>query len=303
MRSDLLETKLELNRQTRGLVDSFSSHREKVMQLIDATIKDLSPEGVDSLQALIVLGAGNCLDIELAKLADGFETIHLVDLDQHAVTTAVAESGIADSKVRIHAPVDVAEPLLSLTSRDVQSEVENPEHFLKVLQHLSAEGAAPEVPEADVVVSLCVLSQVFDTLMQLTEQTHPSFEKLLRAVRIGHLRRMLSMIRKGGVGILITDLVSSETAPELKNTTPEDLHDVVRKLVNNRNFFSGTNPGATIADLNLLSKLPDGPESVHTLDPWLWHLGERTYAVYGLRFQRKLPLQESSVPTPEEYSN
>jgi hypothetical protein len=74
---------------------------------------------------------------------------------------------------------------------------------------------------------------------------------------------MLNMLRPCGVAIFITDIVSSDSAPQLTSVEP--------------------------ADLNVLSRLPDGPDTVHTLDPWLWHVGNRVYAVYGMRIQRKLP--------------
>ena len=54
-----------------------------------------------------------------------------------------------------------------------------------------------------------------------------------------------------------------------------------------------------ISDLNLLSRLPKGPESVHTFDPWPWHLGDRTYAVYALRIQKKLPVEEVEMEIPD----
>jgi hypothetical protein len=100
---------------------------------------------------------------------------------------------------------------------------------------------------------------------------------------------MLNMLRPGGVAIFITDIVSSDSAPQLTSVEPADLSDLVKKLVEEQNFFSGTNPANVLADLNVLSRLPDGPDTVHTLDPWLWHVGNRVYAVYGMRIQRKLP--------------
>ena len=162
----------------------------------------------------------------------------------------------------------------------------------ELLQQLASGNGVADVPESDVVVSLCVMSQLFDSLQQLVTEDHPLFANLLQAVRIGHLRRMLSMLRRGGVAILVSDIVSSDTAPELKSSTPETLPSLVRQLVGSGNFFSGTNPANVLRDLNILSHLPDGAESVHTIDPWLWHLGERAYAVYGLRIQKKLPVEE-----------
>ena len=49
-------------------------------------------------------------------------------------------------------------------------------------------------------------------------------------------------------------------------------------------------------DLNVLSRLPSGPETVHTIDPWLWDVGQRRYAVYALRIQKRIPLPVEEMP-------
>ena len=289
MRTDLVEANVERNRQTRGLSDSYQAHRERVMQLIEATVRDLKEDSSKKCSSVVLIGPGNCLDVDVVRLAELFETIHFVDVDAEAVQNSVNESGLSGDVGRIHAPEDIAEPLLSLTGRDLSSDAESSERLLEVLQALSSENAVADVPEADVVVSLCVLSQVLESLQRIIHQNHAMFESVVKAIRVGHLRRMLSMLRRGGVGILVSDVVSSETAPDLTITDDAELPVLVKKLVNEGNFFSGTNPSTMINDLNLLSRLPNGPETVHTIDPWRWTLNDRTYAVYAMRIQKKLP--------------
>ena len=109
------------------------------------------------------------------------------------------------------------------------------------------------------------------------------------------------MLRPGGVAILISDVVSSVTAPELVDTDDSELPELVRKLVGTQNFFSGTNPATVLAELNLLTKTAGGPESVHTVDPWKWQPGERTFAVYGMRIQKTRP--DSDEPAAEFPAN
>lgn len=289
MRTDLIQLNVEHNRSTESLREAFAAHRDMVMKLISATVKDLTGTADGKLSSVVLLGSGNANDIDLKQLTEMFKTLHLVDLDPGAVRKSVDDASLQAEQYQLHSPVDVAEPLLSLTSRDFAVEEDKRDHVLKVLQALASPNGVEEVPEADVAVSLCVFSQILESLQRIIDSRHPSFGHALKSVRLGHLRRMLNMLRPGGVAIFITDIVSSDSARQLMSVEPADLPDLVKQLVEEQNFFSGTNPANVLADLNMLSRLPDGPDTVHTLDPWLWHVGNRVYAVYGMRIQRKLP--------------
>ncbi len=299
MRQDFLNENLKRNRETAGLKDSYQNHREQVMKLIEASVRDLTETADEKCSSIILLGAGNCLDVDLKTLAERIDKIHLVDLDAAAVTAAVERAGIAD-QCEIVAPADIAEPLLSLTTRDFRADADNREHSLKVLQALTSEDGVPDVPPADIVVSLCTFSQIVHTFGSLVAAEEQMFGHGVKALRMGHLRRLLSMVRPGGVAVFVSDVVSSDTSEELKTATIETTPALVRNLVNDGNFFSGTNPALMLADLNLLTRLPGGPESVHTIDPWPWHLGERSYAVYAFRIQKSLPVEESAEESSED---
>ncbi|MCR9198383.1 MAG: hypothetical protein NXI04_07065 [Planctomycetaceae bacterium] len=298
MRSDLISLNCQRNQETAGLADSYASHREHVMRLVKATVSQLSPD-TGKCSSVVLLGSGNCHDVDLTQLAELFDAIHMVDVDDIASREAVAVSGVDESQVTFHAPQDIAEPLMSLTSRDFEPEEENREHCINVLQALSSENGVADVPEADVVLSLCVYTQLVDSLAHIVHREHPAFQNALKAVRIGHLRRLVSMLRTGGVAIFVTDVVSSLTAPELNSATEDSLPDIIRDLVSKQNFFTGTSPAMVLNDLNVLSRLPSGPETVHTIDPWIWNLADRRYAVYALRIQKRIPLPEVEMPAEE----
>jgi hypothetical protein len=289
MRSDLIRTHIERNRETECLSEAYTGHRDRIMRLIASTATDLAGGDGQKCSSIVLLGAGNCLDVDLPAVLDLFEMVHLVDLDETAVRSVVEAHPSQANQLRIHAPADIAEPLLSLTSRDFQPEEENREHCIRVLQALSSENGIADVPEADVVVSLCVLSQMIGSLSTLIREDHPTFVNALKALRVGHLRRMLSLLRPGGVAIFVSDIVSSDTAEQLKTATTEQMPELVKALVAEKNFFSGTNPSVVLAELNVLSRLATGPDTVHTIDPWRWDMGERAYAVYAFRIQKKIP--------------
>lgn len=299
MRSDLINLNCQRNQETAGLADTYAGHREHVMQLVTATVRQLSVND-EKCSSVVLLGSGNCLDVDLPKLTDLFDAIHMVDIDDTASREAVAAAGLDEARVTFHVPEDIAEPLMSLSSHDFEPEESNREHCIKVLQALSSENGVADVPEADVVLSLCVYTQLVDALSRIVHREHPAFQNALKALRIGHLRRMINMLRTGGVAIFVTDVVSSVSAPELESATADSLPEMIKDLVARQNFFTGTSPATVLNDLNVLSRLPTGPETVHTIDPWLWDLGDRKYAVYALRIQKRIPLPEVEMP-PEEF--
>lgn len=299
MRPDLIDPHIVRNSETADLRDSCKSHRERVMQLIESTVSDLSAESnVDQLSSVVLLGAGNCLDVDLIRLARLFQHIHLVDLDVAALSDAVADANSTDNRLQIHAPQDIAEPLLAMMPDDLSTD--DTTRLANSLKLLSSENGVADVPESDIVVSLCLFSHLVVTLSVLLTDDNPAYANALKAIRLGHIRRMLSMLRPGGVAIFITEIVSSETAPKLIDVSDSELPELIRELVNDNNFFSGTNPSPLLAELNLLSRLPGGPETVDTIDPWKWQMGDRTYAVYAMRIQKKIPLKEEAAPAADD---
>jgi hypothetical protein len=105
------------------------------------------------------------------------------------------------------------------------------------------------------VLSTGVLTQMFQT----------SDIASVLAVRTRHLRLLFQLARPGGAFVLVTDVVSTATAPDLAHCAEADLPVRLAQLIEERNFFTGANPAAIWKELN------ESPEfSAVSHDPWLW---------------------------------
>jgi hypothetical protein len=154
---------------------------------------------------------------------------------------------------------------------------------------VSATAQAPDVGGPfDVVLSSCVLSQLVGYATDaLGGDRHPGFRDLVTAIRARHLRLMLDLLAPGGTGLLVCDLVSSDSADVLPRIPEHELPGLIHKLARDRNFFSGLYPDALAAALQNEPTLGGRACDVRLLAPWRWRLGpQRTFLVYGLRFRR-----------------
>jgi hypothetical protein len=278
----------ERNRQTRELT-TYGSHRLRVMELVSSLADQSQNDG----RAISILGAGNCLDLDLLELVRTFQQVQLVDLDADALEIGVARqisANDAQAINRIHrlAPVDLAEPLASLTVDDFAE----PRLAETCLRLEANDGRCLGLP-ADRVVSACVLSQIIDALSLLVGQQHPQLPILVQAVRRGHLKRMLDWLDPGGVGLLITDVVSSETAPVLEQMPDDQLPRFLQQCLHAGNFFAGLHPGQMIQDLAHYEPISRLVEDARMHLPWKWQMGPRFYAVYAVSFRRRSGLVPS----------
>lgn len=272
----------ELNTQTRELT-TYGSHRQRVMELIGIAV-----QGLPNAQAasLAILGAGNCLDVDLKTLAGQFQRIELLDLDRAALEYALAmqSSDEINSEglpvVRLIAPFDFAQPLTQLRADDIR----DPSQVSRLCESLQAPLSGLPCTPCDVVVSTCMLSQLISPLAMLATEQHPNFAAYLQSLRRGHFRRMLQLLKPGGQAIFICDLVSSETTPALHQISDADLPRLLAQCLSTGNFFSGLNPGVVLQDLQTQPTLSEHLRDIQILPPWRWQMGPRTYAVYAIVF-------------------
>ena len=256
------------NLERRDSWDCFSAHRAQATRLLS--------EGATAADAgsLCVLGAGNCNDLDLNSLTRSFDRIHLVDLDAEALREGVRRQGLAESDGIIqhgvdliggqpgNGPLDAAELLTTL--RDV-----------------------PHVSDVkhDRVASICTLSQVIEFGVRLLGAEHSALTNVILALRRQHLEVMVSLLRPGGIGLLITDFVSSDTCPELREMSLDQLPAAASRWIAERNFFTGANPFAIKQFLEREMEAVE-PTSVTLHKPWKWDLGPRIYAVAAIQFRR-----------------
>ena len=269
-----------LNAQTRVL-QTYGQHRQKTMELISMVAGEFSglPE-----RTISVLGAGNCMDLDLPQLTTLFHNVNLLDLDREAMESGVsAAEGLSSSQLKMVAPIDLASPLATTTA----SALSDAAAITQFCQALAAPLAVMPVEAADVVVSTCVLSQMLSAMTNFVSDKHPQYLPLIQAVRRGHLVRMLQLLKSGGRGILISDLVSSETTPQLTSINEASLPQLLAQALATGNFFSGLHPGVMLQDFGTAPGIASSIESPVMTAPWRWQMGPRTYAVYAITFRKR----------------
>jgi hypothetical protein len=151
--------------------------------------------------------------------------------------------------------------------------------------------------EYDIVASVCLLSQLLDMYMSVITDAHPRFLAGTLALRDAHVALMLHLLRPGGRGVLITDVVASTSAPQLRQTPHAQLHTLLPDLVAQSNFFTGCNPRAIekrLASTTAPFATQIDAASVQLLlpphSPWLWNIGgpeDKRFLVYAITFQKK----------------
>lgn len=274
----LIQRQQEHNAQSRGGWECFAEHRRRVMQL-------LLPAAPLEGARLCVLGAGNCNDLDLAGLAQAFAEVHLVDLDAAALAAGVAQQQpAAAERISLHGGCDLSGILDRLSAHQNQ-----PADAAGIQSMIDAALAAPAplAGQFETAASVCLLSQLIHSVVLALGAEHPRFVELMAAVRLRHLRLLTEMLAPGGRAVLVTDLVSSDTCPELATIDERNLPALTRQLVESRNFFHGTNPAVMAQIPRADPQLRQRPESLQITNPWRWNLGPRVYAVYALQWQRE----------------
>jgi hypothetical protein len=268
------------NRSTRTHWRHFAPHRTRVKELILAG-RELTPGG-----RFVALGAGNCNDLELPRLLQAFDQVHLVDIDPAALSAAADRQGVTGSAgLHLHGPVDltgIADAVSGWKTRkpsvaDVGQAVQ-----------VSAEACLPDLgAKFDVVLSCCLLSQLVGYATDaLGGDRHPGFRDLVRAIRSRHLRLMADLLAPTGTGLLVCDLVSSDSLDHLPRVPEHELAGLIQKLARDRNFFSGLYPDAVLGALSDEPGIAHRVRDPRLLAPWLWRLGPlRSFLVYAVRFR------------------
>ena len=141
----------------------------------------------------------------------------------------------------------------------------------------------------DAVVSTCILSQLVHGCQRLLGDDHPQIQPIACAVVVAHLRLVAQLVKPGGMGAIVTDIVSSDTYPleELWGQRPPWV--LVDELEETGNHLSGTTPRFLRRIINTDPKIAPLIAASGLEEPWLWRIDDReTYLVYGLTFERRV---------------
>jgi hypothetical protein len=273
--NSLTRQQQERNEESANGWRLYEHHRNRVT----ATILNSLPAGTDN--RLCLLGAGNCNDVDLRALTDRCREIVLVDLDSEAMLRGVSKQGLSEvSTISVRPNVDLTGVFTGLAEGSTE-----PALISDLIQTTATYSPEELRGQFHVVASLCLLSQIIDAVWQSVANEQKSIDLVL-ALRRQHLRIMLEQCVPHGQAILFSEIVSSDTAPELSTTTDSLLPQLLSRLLAEQNFFSGLHPGVIHQELTndpVLSRLTDG---LQLSPPWKWSFLHRTYAVTAFNIAR-----------------
>jgi hypothetical protein len=268
---------VENNRATADSWDIFADHRERVTRLV----VDAAPGG-----RLLVLGAGNCNDLDLAALATHFREVHLADVDERALRRARERvPPEVAAALTLHAPVDLSGALHRLP--DFRRTPPTPAQ-LGALPRSAADAVLATLPGGfDVVLSACLLSQLMHSCYLALGARHQSLQLAASALAIAHLRSLAGLLAPQGTAVLVTDTVSSETYALADLWPGRDPLQVLGEVDRQGYALTGTGPSSVrriITQDAVVAPLASPPRLV---PPWLWRFSDEiTYLVYALVFRR-----------------
>ena len=236
--------------------------------------------------SLALLGAGNCNDLDLPLLLGAFENIHLIDLDGESLVWGVGHQGVAnDARLSLHGGVDLS----GIADAVAPWSPATPPSDREVDDFVARAGTSPlpDLPGAcAVVASVCLLTQMLEPIINGLGQQHPQFLDVLGTVRRRHLQLLAELCAPGGTVVLVTDVVSSTTCPELATILESQLADFVGRQIQQHNFFTGVNPFVLRQLFETDAAVSPLVSDVRLSLPWRWQLGPRSYAVVALTARR-----------------
>jgi hypothetical protein len=256
----------------------FAAHRARVAALVEAAGRGGS---------LCVLGAGNGSDLDVPALARAFTELHLVDLDGEALARGHAALPEAlRARVTLHAGVD----LTGLIDRiDAWGDAFPDEAGLARAALPAIQGTLARLGRRfDTVVSTCVLSQLVVPFHRALVLPAAAWESLRATLTAIHLSTIAGATRPGGTGILVFDVLSSKSAPGLRDldgAAPEAVEAFAAAHRAGGGAPLEPDPAGLVRRLRSpgMERLVESP---HLTTPWAWNIGAETQLVYGLVFRR-----------------
>lgn len=254
--------------------ETFQNHREIVSGFIDS----MAPPAASSL---CVLGAGCCRDIDLNQLLRRFSRIALIDLNEQDL-----RDGLRHQNLAMSAAIDVVGALDVSGVHDLLNQyAHDPEDgVLDDIIRIATAFELGGLQTYDCVASTCLLSQILCHASEAVSRQHPAFPQLFQALRQRHVEIMLSLLNSGGTGLLVTDFVSSESLPELYETT--DLKSTLQSAIASENVLLGLNP-STVGNLFNHQQIQPEIRTLKITDPWRWVMPQRIYACFAIIFSKR----------------
>ena len=281
---------------------TWSAYRNNVTQFVKS-----AASGSPDAKSIIVLGAGECNDIDLNFLADTFERIVLTDVDEQSIHDGIACQRLADSSrfeviQTEYTGLERARffDTLSALCSDNAPVSEISEFIKYALEHVASIDMSELSKDGfDIVFSCPIYTQIVFTqaevLMEIlahySAYSHSDMHELLQSVSENmpaliekYNDLLLSVMNRNGELVVLSDVIETHPGGELVQTIgeilaaqPMDSHALEHLMHDNGLLFG------TLGREDLLNKV------IATNHLWsLWPFDEnRHYLVCGVIASRK----------------
>ncbi|MFP4003235.1 MAG: hypothetical protein ACLFV8_05615, partial [Alphaproteobacteria bacterium] len=202
------------NADTRGQWTDFAPHRQRVTRALRSLAQQRPAR-------LGIFGAGNCNDLDLSALADTFDRIDLIDLDNEALEFGMRNQAVSGRNIFAQGDTDIT----GVADRLSEWRPDRPAPSESAVA-CAAKAAAwtPGIPMPfDVTASAGVLSQLVHGVISTLGDHHGEFFRVLSAIRKRHLGLLLEATKPGGSVFLSIEVVSSDTCPQILEAGPDSL--------------------------------------------------------------------------------
>lgn len=197
----------------------------------------------------LVLGAGNCTEIPLEELAGSFEQVVLADLDDASMTAAVEDLPdelIPKVRVSVGDVTRFAAPLMQRLWRAVEASETAEQAFERIeetFSGLEADDAPPTLPEADLVVSSLVLSELHRYPLNYAARLmrdkfrkrlaawdgYEGFRAELQQVALRDHARLLAAVCRRGGAVYFADTIAR--GPDYEKIAPARRREVLLAML------------------------------------------------------------------------
>ena len=239
--SSILNVQRKRNLSTSQHWDYYEGHRRQVMSLLE----EHQPK---ENGRICILGAGNCNDIELTLLTEWFDEVHLVDWDADSLQEGIKKQGIAPESVVLHTGIELT-GIGHYVGRWKKATPSKGD-INQVISLLSEPLDIGIDTAFDVVLSSSLLTQLIELPIALLGLNHPRTEEVVLKIRAAHFRSDGNHSwLQSGTGLLVTELISSNTCKELFQCPEDRLSELYDQLIEEKRYFLGTNPHSLIPAL------------------------------------------------------
>jgi hypothetical protein len=269
----------EINARHPDSAPQFTAHRAQLMRLLERA----------GGGRLAVFGAGNASDLDLPWLAQRFDQIQLIDVDQAALERAFSgQPAAVRERLVLRGGVDLSGLLEQLDAWAEPGAFPAPA-ALGAAAVAAARRLVAELGTFEVTLSACVLSQLILPFRSAWVAPADTWANLASALQGVHLATLAAATARRGV--LAFDVQSSRAAPLLDTfeaTGAESLQELVQREVLAGRLELRPDPGAILEQLSSpgLATLVEAPR---LSAPWLWDLGRSRQLVYAIEVDRPQP--------------